>query len=179
MVIAAEEDGKGMGRIRLARVADASGPSLQGFVKSAVAPGSRIHTDGWDGYTGLSGLGYGHEVSVLRGQGKEAARELLPRVHQVAALLNLNSAVELSLVGRDRWARRWFSQGNGSRRAQRRCSRKHSESRPTIHPMGESAKGIQSPAIPIQTHDFSPQLRNLGLLDVALMASQQRSQPLR
>lgn len=87
VVIAAEEDGKGMGRIRMARVADASGPSLQGFVQSAVAAGSRIHTDGWDGYAGLSGLGYGHEVSVLRGQGKEAATELLPRVHQVAALL--------------------------------------------------------------------------------------------
>lgn len=87
VVIAAEEDGKGIGRIRMSRVADASAPSLQGFVRSAVAPGSRIHTDGWDSYAGLSAFGYAHEVSVLRGKGKAAATELLPRVHQVAALL--------------------------------------------------------------------------------------------
>ena len=87
VVIAAEENGKGMGRIRLARVADASAQSLQGFVQSAVAPGSRIHTDGWDGYAGLSGLGYAHEVSVLRGQDPSAPTKLLPRVHRVAALL--------------------------------------------------------------------------------------------
>jgi transposase-like protein len=87
VVIAAEEDGKGIGRIRMSRVADASAPSLQGFVRSAVTPGSRIHTDGWDSYAGLSALGYAHEVSVLRGKGKAAATELLPRVHQVAALL--------------------------------------------------------------------------------------------
>ena len=87
VVIATEEDGKGIGRIRMSRVADASAPSLQGFVRSAVTPGSRIHTDGWDSYAELSALGYAHEVSVLRGKGKAAATELLPRVHQVAALL--------------------------------------------------------------------------------------------
>ena len=31
--------------------------------------------------------GYDHEVSVLRGKGKEAAVEALPRVHLVASLL--------------------------------------------------------------------------------------------
>lgn len=87
VVIAAQEDGQGIGRIRMSRVADASAPSLQAFVQSAVASGSRVHTDGWDGYAGLSALGYAHEVSVLRGQGKSAPTELLPRVHRVAALL--------------------------------------------------------------------------------------------
>ena len=87
VVIAAEEDGKGIGRIRMSRVLDASASSLQRFVQSAVASGSRVHTDGWDGYAGLSALGYTHEVSVLRGQGKSASTELLPRVHRVAALL--------------------------------------------------------------------------------------------
>ena len=87
MVIAAQEDGKGIGRIRMSRVADASAPSLHGFVQSAVVAGSRVHTDGWDGYAGLSALGYTHEVSVLRGQGQSASAELLPRVHRVAALL--------------------------------------------------------------------------------------------
>jgi transposase-like protein len=58
VVIAAEEAGKGMGRIRMARVADASARSLEGFVQSAVMPGSRIHTDGWDGYAGLPVLAW-------------------------------------------------------------------------------------------------------------------------
>jgi transposase-like protein len=87
VVIAAEEDGAGLGRIRMARVADASAMSLEGFVVQAVAAGSRVHTDGWDGYNGLADRGYKHEVSVLRGQGKEAATQLMPRVHRVAALL--------------------------------------------------------------------------------------------
>jgi transposase-like protein len=87
VVIAAEEKGKGMGRIRMARAADASARSLEGFVQSAVVPGSRIHTDGWDGYMGLPALGYAHEVTVLRGLDSSAPTKLLPRVHRVAALL--------------------------------------------------------------------------------------------
>ena len=87
VAIAAEEDGTGMGRIRMARIADASAPSLETFVCCSVAKGSPVHTDGWDGYGRLNELGYRHQVSVLRGRGKEAATELLPRVHQVAALL--------------------------------------------------------------------------------------------
>ena len=87
VVIAAEENGKGMGRIRMARVADASARSLEGFVQSAVVPGSRIHTDGWDGYAGLPALGYAHEATVLRGLDGSTPTKLLPRVHRVAALL--------------------------------------------------------------------------------------------
>lgn len=87
VVIAAEANGNGLGRIRMSRVADASAPSLQGFVQSVVAKGCRVHTDGWEGYAGLDTLGYAHEVSVLRGQGRSASTRLLPRVHRVAALL--------------------------------------------------------------------------------------------
>jgi transposase-like protein len=87
VVIAAEEDGKGMGRIRMSRVTDASARSLEGFVQSVVVPGSRIHTDGWEGYAGLPALGYAHEVTVLRGLDSSAATTLLPRVHRVASLL--------------------------------------------------------------------------------------------
>src|SRR5438445_13451620 len=47
VAIAAEEDGKGIGRIRLARVADGSTPSLHGFIQQAIAPGSTVHTDGY------------------------------------------------------------------------------------------------------------------------------------
>jgi len=87
VVIAAEEDGKGTGRIRMSREADASALSLEGFVQSAVVSGSQIHTDGWDGYAGLTGLGYVHVVTVLRGLDSSAPAKLLPRVHRVAALL--------------------------------------------------------------------------------------------
>jgi len=87
VAIAAEEDGTGIGRIRLARVADGSTPSLHGFIQRAIAPGSTVHTDGWAPYQGLEKLGYAHTVTRLKGKGKEAAVELLPRVHRVASLL--------------------------------------------------------------------------------------------
>jgi transposase-like protein len=87
VVIAAQEDGNGIGRIRMRRIAKASAASLHAFVQEAVARGSTVHTDGWDGYAGLESKGYGHEVTVLHGRGKEAATELLPRVHRVASLL--------------------------------------------------------------------------------------------
>jgi len=87
IAIAAEEDGNGIGRIRLARVPDASSSSLHGFIQRAIAPGSTIHTDGWAPYQGLEKLGYSHTITRLKGQGKEAAVESLPRVHRVASLL--------------------------------------------------------------------------------------------
>lgn len=87
VAIAAEEDGKGIGRIRLARVPDASSSSLHGFIQRSVAPGSVIHTDGWAPYQGLEKLGYSHTTTRLKGQERQAAVELLPRVHRVASLL--------------------------------------------------------------------------------------------
>src|SRR5512133_2188306 len=87
IVIAAEENGAGIGRIRLARIPDGSAEHLHAFVQGAVAPGSCLHTDGWKPYQGLAQLGYQHEVSKLKGKKKSAATELLPRVHRIAALL--------------------------------------------------------------------------------------------
>ena len=87
VAIAAEKDGKGIGRIRLARIADASARSLRAFVEASVTPGSAVQTDGWDAYSGLPDWGYDHTASVLRGQGPEAATRQLPRVHRVASLL--------------------------------------------------------------------------------------------
>ncbi len=87
VVIAAEEFGPGIGRIRLARIPDGSAVQLHGFVQGAVRPGSRVHTDGWKPYQGLDRLGYAHAVSKLQGQPLTAATQLFPRVHRVAALL--------------------------------------------------------------------------------------------
>ena len=47
IVVAAEEDGKGIGRIRMRRIPDASARSLVGFVEESVEPGSVVHTDAW------------------------------------------------------------------------------------------------------------------------------------
>ena len=61
VAIAAEEDGAGLGRIRMRRIRRASKHQLHGFIQEAVEPDSTIHTDGWEGYVGLEALGYRHE----------------------------------------------------------------------------------------------------------------------
>lgn len=58
IVVAAEEDGKGIGRIRMRRIPDASAQSLVRFVKESVEPGRLVHTDGWLGYAPLETHGY-------------------------------------------------------------------------------------------------------------------------
>ena len=50
VVVAAEEDGRGIGRIRLRRVPDVSAASLHSFIEDSVTRGSEVHTDGWKGY---------------------------------------------------------------------------------------------------------------------------------
>jgi hypothetical protein len=86
VVVAVQEDGQGIGRIRMRRVPDASSESLIPFVQGFVAPGSVVHTDGWLGYLPLKGNGYRHEVTYLKGK-KKTASELLPRVHLVISHL--------------------------------------------------------------------------------------------
>jgi transposase-like protein len=86
IVIAAQEDGPGIGRIRMRQIIDASAKSLVPFVQDSVAPGSVIHTDGWLGYLPLERKGYMHQVTFLKGK-KKTPSELMPRVHQVISLL--------------------------------------------------------------------------------------------
>src|ERR1017187_3609617 len=84
VVIAAQEDGAGIGRIRMRRISHASAQSLEPFIMESIEPGSVIHTDGWAGYGGVPAKGFDHQVTVLKGK-KESASELMPRVHRVAA----------------------------------------------------------------------------------------------
>jgi len=86
IVVAAQEEGRGVGRIRLRQIADASAESLIPFVQDSVEPGSVIHTDGWLGYEPLDKKGYRHAVTFLGGQ-EESPSELMPRVHLVVSLL--------------------------------------------------------------------------------------------
>lgn len=92
VVIAVEDQAKGMGRARMARVEDFSAASLHPVIERHVARGSTVHTDGWEGYSGLDRKGYRHVVDVLEGAGGRAARqaradEMFPHVHLLAALL--------------------------------------------------------------------------------------------
>ena len=80
IAVAAEERGRGLGRIRQ-RVRNASAASLMPFVEESVEPGSVVHTDGWLGYEPLEKKGYQHRIVFLSGRRKQAS-ELLPRVHQ-------------------------------------------------------------------------------------------------
>jgi transposase-like protein len=86
VMVAAEKNGRAIGRIRLKRVKDVSAESLLGFIRETVQPGATIHTDGWPSYAGLPAAGYKHCVTVISG-GQEQAHKVMPRVHNVASLL--------------------------------------------------------------------------------------------
>lgn len=86
VAVAVEEDGKGIGRIRLRHISDASASNLIPFIQDSVEPGSAIHTDGWLGYLPLNANGYVHRITYLKDH-QESASELLPRVHRVISLL--------------------------------------------------------------------------------------------
>jgi transposase-like protein len=68
VVVAAQEDGSGIGRIHMRHIVDASAASLIPFVRDSVASGSVVHTDGWLGYSPLESQGYEHEITLLRGK---------------------------------------------------------------------------------------------------------------
>jgi hypothetical protein len=83
IIVGAEEDGKGIGRIRLRHIPDLTKASLHGFIQAAVEPGSTVRTDGLNAYLGLPG--YIHDRQVQRRQPQGVY--LLPRVHRVVSLL--------------------------------------------------------------------------------------------
>ena len=86
VAVAAEEDGDGIGRIRLRQMPDASAASLEAFILDAVEPGSRVRTDGWPSYSKLHAHGYRHRKAVTGGD-PERIEKHFPRVHRVSALL--------------------------------------------------------------------------------------------
>ena len=84
VLVVAQADGAKIGRIRLARIANASGLELLGAVGHSVEPGSQVLTDGWEGYAGLAAQGYRRNIvraTAIVGE------NLLPRAHRVASLL--------------------------------------------------------------------------------------------
>ena len=57
---------KGMGRIRLSRIPNASADTLRSFLKENVDPGGQVRTDGWLGYGQITADGFDHVVVESR-----------------------------------------------------------------------------------------------------------------
>ena len=89
VVIAAEEDGRGIGRIRLASIHGTDQEELSTALprRRSNRAASSIPMAATPGQ-GLEALGYKHKRTVLlKRKDKNAASRLLPRVHRVASLL--------------------------------------------------------------------------------------------
>ena len=85
--IAIEVRGQGSGRLRLAVLPDASGPTLRDFTKATTQTGAIVHTDGLQSYRALVRHGYDHR---RRRQSTAAPGEQpLPRAHR--AISNLKA----------------------------------------------------------------------------------------
>src|SRR3989442_905598 len=67
VAVAVELEGRKIGRIRLRHIPDATGPTLEAFLRDSVEPGAAVRTDGWSGYAGLAAAGYAHYVAPTRG----------------------------------------------------------------------------------------------------------------
>jgi hypothetical protein len=73
IIVVAEEDGKGIGRIRLRTTPDASSASLHGFIQQTITPGSTVRTDGWKASLGLDG--YACVCLCRLGNGRSACKQ--------------------------------------------------------------------------------------------------------
>ena len=86
VLVAAQQAAKGIGRIRLTRVADASANSVEPAIVGVVELGSQVRTDDWNGYRRLEQLGYRRQIAR---SSAEVGANLLPLANRVASLLKL------------------------------------------------------------------------------------------
>jgi len=86
LVVAVEDNGPKMGRVRLSRVPDHTRKSFTAAVERHVARGSEVRTDGLHSYRQLSAKGYVHMREVI-GEDTSRSVELFPHVHRVISLL--------------------------------------------------------------------------------------------
>jgi transposase-like protein len=84
VLVAAQKDGRRVGRIRLRQINDASTESLETAIKEMVTPGSMVRTDEWVGYNGLKAQGYSHKVVRTK---SSVGDNLLPLANRVTSLL--------------------------------------------------------------------------------------------
>jgi hypothetical protein len=126
IVVAAQEEGRGVGRIRLRRIPDASAGSLIPFIEDSVEAGSDPHRRlAW--IRPLEKKGYRHTVTYLRGR-EESPSELMPRVHLVVSLLKRwltgthQGAVSHKHLDYITWTSSAFDSTVGARGAEASCS---------------------------------------------------------
>jgi transposase-like protein len=87
VVIAVEtKQPKGIGRVRMRHISDASGVNLLPFVCDVIVPGSVVLTDGWGGYNDISLHGYTHKQTIMSAS-DDPAHVSMPGVHRVSSLL--------------------------------------------------------------------------------------------
>lgn len=77
---------KGLGRVRMRHIPDASGDHLVSFVSDVAEAGSTILTDGWGGYNELPKHGFTRQKFILSDSG-DPAHVSMPGVHRIASLL--------------------------------------------------------------------------------------------
>lgn len=85
VIMAVQIDGNRIGRIRLKRIPDASGNSLNCAIKELIEPCSTVITDGWEGYNQLETFGYRHKIA--KKDDNNVGENLLPKCNIVASLL--------------------------------------------------------------------------------------------
>ena len=84
IIVAAEEEGTRIGRIRMRRIPDLRKKTLHGFIADAVELGGTVKTDGWRGYLGMDGYVHDRQIQSEQPQKDDY---LMPRVHRVVSLL--------------------------------------------------------------------------------------------
>ena len=84
IIVVAQADGKGIGRIRLRHIPNTNRATLHGFIADSIEPGSTVVSDGLQAYRELEG--YVHDRQIQKHQLADA-EHLLPRVHRVISLL--------------------------------------------------------------------------------------------
>lgn len=85
VLVAVEDKGKAIGRIRLSRIPNASHTSIIQALQDMVELGSTVRTDKWQGYAGLKKDGYNH-VTIEKNNILDE-ENLTPLVHRIASLL--------------------------------------------------------------------------------------------
>ena len=85
VIIAAELDGKKLGRCRMGIIEDASAESIHPFIIENIEEGSNLITDGWGGYNGIEKKNYTRKIHIQTGEIDDD--KLLPHIHTIASLL--------------------------------------------------------------------------------------------
>lgn len=82
ILVAVEDDGKGIGRVRLRQIPDPTRVVLHGVIADFIEPGSTVRTDGLQAYRYLQGYVHDRQPQAAQPTGEY----VLPKVHLVISL---------------------------------------------------------------------------------------------